>query len=524
MRESLFTLTSNARAEYIQCSRKEDKVPGWRVGKHSFIPYDNVALSLAGSGSRGGSDDGGRPVIMTPLLQEVIKLLQLSRVELEEFISQELQENPALEEGSAEEADASFNLSSLESQLNSADDFAEMIERAEREQIMRALKILERSSEHLPVDGLGTIDCREYLATYFNSIHGSLTAEAVSEDAVCAAPEGEFSSQKTALEDHLVWQLRMSKFSAEETAIAMLIVQNLDRNGYLAATLEDICLATGGTGEKAAAVLKRVQSLDPVGVAARNLRECLLKQLETLQLQDPLAIRIVESYLSNLESSSYDVLAKELGVEIAAIADAAHLIASLEPKPSRGFEQDEVWTVLPDVFVEKLGDQYKIYLNEDGLPRLRVNSRYRRMAGQESAAEEQSRKYLQEKVRAATCLIKSIKQRQQTLFRVTQSIFKFQQDFLEHGVSALRPMVLRDVAEDIHMHESTVSRAVANKYVHTPYGLFELKFFFSTPTEGPDPLDPSEHIVSRLSADSLKIARRTAAKYCGETPLPTRPK
>jgi RNA polymerase sigma-54 factor len=212
------------------------------------------------------------------------------------------------------------------------------------------------------------------------------------------------------------------------------------------------------------------------------------------------------------------------------------MIASLEPKPSRGYEQDEVRTVLPDVFVEKVGDEYLIYLNDDGVPRLRVSSLYRRMAGQEGVAEEQARQYLQEKVRAATWLIKSIQQRQQTLFRVTQSIFKFQQEFLDYGVSHLKPMVLRDVAEDIHMHESTVSRATANKYVHTPQGLFELKFFFQSGLKSgngedvasesvkekirgiigaEDPRKPysDQHIAAMLSTDSIDIARRTVAKY-----------
>jgi RNA polymerase sigma-54 factor len=223
-------------------------------------------------------------------------------------------------------------------------------------------------------------------------------------------------------------------------------------------------------------------------------------------------------------------------VSIDEIAEAAHLIASLEPKPSRGFEQDEVRTVLPDVFVEKVGGEYVIFLNDDGVPRLRVNSLYRRLAGQEGAAEEQARQYLQEKVRAAHWLIKSIQQRQQTLFRVTQSIFKFQEEFLDHGVSHLRPMVLRDVAEDIDMHESTVSRATANKYVHTPQGLFELKFFFQSGLRGgngedvasesvkekirniistEDPRKPysDQHIAAALSTDSIEIARRTVAKY-----------
>jgi RNA polymerase sigma-54 factor len=271
-------------------------------------------------------------------------------------------------------------------------------------------------------------------------------------------------------------------------------------------------------------------------VAARDLRECLLIQLENLKLSDSLAAKIVANYLSFLESKRYEKLAKELAVTIDEIAEAAHLIASLEPKPSRGFEQDEVRTVLPDVFVEKVGGEYVIFLNDDGVPRLRVNSLYRRLAGQEGAAEEQARQYLQEKVRAAHWLIKSIQQRQQTLSRVTQSIFKFQQEFLDHGVSHLRPMVLRDVAEDIDMHESTVSRATANKYVHTPQGLFELKFFFQSGLRGgngedvasesvkekirhiisaEDPRKPysDQHIAAALSTDSIEIARRTVAKY-----------
>jgi RNA polymerase sigma-54 factor len=262
----------------------------------------------------------------------------------------------------------------------------------------------------------------------------------------------------------------------------------------------------------------------------------LLTQLENLGLGDSLAARIVADYLGHLESRRYEKMARELGVAIDEIAAAAHLIASLEPKPSRGFEQDEVRVVLPDVFVEKIGDEYLISLNDDGVPRLRVSSLYRRMAGQEGAEEVQARQYLQEKVRAAAWLIKSIQQRQQTLYRVTQSIFKFQLEFLDHGVRRLKPMVLRDVAEDIHMHESTVSRATANKYVHTPQGLHELKFFFQSglSTEnGEDVASESvkekirgiiadedrrkpysdQHIAALLSNDAIGIARRTVAKY-----------
>jgi RNA polymerase sigma-54 factor len=380
------------------------------------------------------------------------------------------------------------------------------------------------------------LDWQEYLDTHSNAIHGSLTAEATSEDGD-APPSWENSlTKKTSLEDHLIWQLRLSRISPDEEAVGLYIIGNLDENGYLALPLEEVCRVTGCTSESAEALLKRIQFFDPVGVAARDLRECLLAQLENLNLKDSLAARIVADYLGHLESKRYEKLARELATTVDEIADAAHLIASLEPKPSRGFEQDEIRTVLPDVFVEKIGDEYVIYLNDDGVPRLRVSSLYRRMAGQNGAEEEQARQYLQEKVRAATWLIKSIQQRQQTLYRVTQSIFKFQQEFLDHGVSHLKPMVLRDVAEDIHMHESTVSRATANKYVHTPQGLFELKFFFQSGLRAgngedvasesvkekirgiiaaEDPRKPfsDQHIAALLSQDTIDIARRTVAKY-----------
>ena len=458
-------------------------------------------------------------LVMTPQLQQAIKLLQLSRVELQEMISKELQENPALEEGAADETEAG--------EQARAEVPAESVEPVPEPVINREVSA---------VDKIGTLDWQEYLDTHSNSIHGSLTAEATSDDGDGPPSWENNLTKKTSLEDHLIWQLRLSKISEKEEAIGLYIIGNLDENGYLSLPLEDICRVTESTPEEAEAVLKRIHFFDPVGVAARDLIECLLTQLENLGLGDNLAARIVANHLGHLESKRYEKLARELGVPIDEIADAAHVIASLEPKPSRGFEQEEVRIVLPDVFVEKIGDDYVIYLNDDGVPRLRISSLYRRMVGQEGEAEEQARQYLQEKVRAATWLIKSIQQRQQTLYRVTQSIFKFQQDFLDHGKSHLKPMVLRDVAEDIHMHESTVSRATANKYVHTPQGLFELKYFFQSGLKtdnGEDVASESvkekirhiiaaedtrkpysdQHIAALLSNDSIDIARRTVAKY-----------
>lgn len=457
---------------------------------------------------------------MTPQLQQAIKLLQLSRVELQEMISKELQENPVLEEGSTEDAETGEQ------------------PRAEAppENPGPVLEPVIPNRELSAVDKIGTLDWQEYLDSHSNSIHGSLTAEATADDGD-APPSWENSiTKKTSLEDHLIWQLRLSKMTEKEESIGFYIICNLDESGYLTLSLEDVSRATESTVEETEAVLKRILFFDPVGVAARNLRECLLTQLANLGLEGSLAARIVADYISYLESKRYEKLARELGVTIDEIADAAHVIASLEPKPSRGFEQEDVRTVLPDVFVEKISNDYVIYLNDDGVPRLRVSSLYRRIVGQQGEAEEQARQYLQEKVRAATWLIKSIQQRQQTLYRVTQSIFKFQREFLDHGVSRLRPMVLRDVAEDIHMHESTVSRATANKYVHTPQGLFELKFFFQSGLKGgngedvasesvkekirgiiagEDPRKPysDQYIAAMLSNASIDIARRTVAKY-----------
>ena len=458
-------------------------------------------------------------LVMTPQLQQAIKLLQLSRLELQEMISTELQENPALEEISAGEPEAA-EPSHPEVQADSPEPVIEPV-------INREMSV---------VDKLGTPDWQEYLDTHSNDMHAPIT-DAMSDDGDSPPSWENNLTKKTSLEDHLIWQLRLSKITEKEEAVGLYIIGNLDENGYLALPLEDICRVIESTPEEAEAVLKRIQFFDPVGVAARDLRECLLAQLENLGLSDSLAARIVADYIPHLESKRYEKLARELGVPIDEIAAAAHVIASLEPKPSRGFEQEEIRIVLPDVFVEKVDDEYVIYLNDDGVPRLRISSLYRRMVGQEGEAEEKARQYLQEKVRAATWLIKSIQQRQQTLYRVTQSIFKFQQEFLEHGRNKLKPMVLRDVAEDIHMHESTVSRATANKYVHTPQGLFELKFFFQsgiTVRDGggdiasesvkekirniiaaEDTRKPysDQHIAALLSNDSIDIARRTVAKY-----------
>jgi RNA polymerase sigma-54 factor len=457
-------------------------------------------------------------LVMTPQLQQAIKLLQLSRVELEELISQELQENPTLEEGPPEEKEGG--------QEAAVAGEAEISETA----------LPEVKRELSTADKIGTLDWQEYIDTHSNSVHGSLTAEASRDDDEGPPSWENTLTKKTSLEDHLVWQLRMSRLTEREEAIGSYMIGNLDEHGYLGISLEEVCQATEATAKETERVLKQIQLFDPVGVAARDLRECLLVQLENLGLSSSLAARIVSDHLHQLENKRYDRLARDLGVSVEEVVDAAHLIASLEPRPARGFEEEEIRTIIPDVSVEKISDEYVVFLNDDGIPRLRVSSLYRRLAGREGEEEESARQYLQEKVRAATWLIKSIQQRQQTLYRVTQSIFKFQHDFLDLGVRHLKPMVLKDVAEDIGMHESTVSRATANKYVHTPQGLFELKYFFQSglksgngedvasesvkdkirgiiSTEDPKRPYSDQYIAGLLSQESIDIARRTVAKY-----------
>jgi len=458
-------------------------------------------------------------LVMTPQLQQAIKLLQLSRIELEEMIAQELQENPALEEEIAAE--------SGEKAEDEPKNDAVPPESAPEPEISRELSA---------TDKIGTLDWQEYIESHSNSIHGSLTAEATRDDNDGPPSLENTLSKSVSLEDHLIWQLRLSGLTDREKSIGAYIIGNLDGNGYLEVSLEEICQATDAEPPEAERVLKEIQRFDPIGVAARDLRECLLIQLESLSLEGTLAARLVSDHLAQLETRRYEKLARELGVTAEEIDEAARVIASLQPKPAQGFEQEEVHTIIPDVGIEKVGDKYEVFLNDEGIPRLRVSSLYRRLATHEGGEEAEARQYLQEKVRAAAWLIKSIHQRQQTLFRVTQSIFKFQNDFLEYGVSQLKPMVLRDVAEDIGMHESTVSRATANKYVHTPQGLFELKFFFQSGLKagngedvasetvkvkirgiisGEDPRKPhsDQHIAGLLSKEAIDIARRTVAKY-----------
>ncbi len=455
-------------------------------------------------------------LVMTPQLRQAIKILQVSRAELETLIDQELVENPVLEETPVDREEAASDTldgdnAAAEEPVAAADD-----------------------REGADAKDLQEIDWKDYLESYGNDLQGSISGSARDEDDDRRSTLENLPVKRQSLTDHLLWQLRMSELGPTEEYAGALLVGNLDADGYLRMTVEEVAFLGNTDRDVVERVLAHIQHFDPSGVAARSLSECLLIQLGDLGLEDSLAARIVRDHLGLLESRRLDRLAKELGVTVDEVADAARVISVLDPKPARDYGDGEVRYVTPDVYVHKVGEDYVVTLNEEGLPRLRVSSFYRRMLGSDGSPE--ARGYIQEKMRAATWLIKSIHQRQRTLYMVTSSIVRFQREFLDRGVYALRPLVLKDVAQDIGMHESTVSRATAGKYVHTPQGTFELKYFFTSSLksgygeevsaesvrerikaiiEGEDAQKPlsDQHIAEVLCRENVDIARRTVAKY-----------
>jgi RNA polymerase sigma-54 factor len=461
-------------------------------------------------------------LVMTPQLRQAIKILQVSRAELETLVDQELTENPVLEEQQADEKlEGNAEVPTVDGQNGSEDWQAEA----------------ESKPEVETAASVGEIDWKEYAENYSNDIHGATGHGAASDDDDRRAALENILVKRTLLPDHLMWQLRLSDLSDAEKEVGGIIIGSLDKDGYLPIQVEEVAFLANTWPDVAIVeqVLRRIQEFDPPGVAARDLAECLLIQLRQLELaDDSLPARIVRDFLPMLESRRFDRLARDLGATIEQVAEATKVISVLEPKPGRDFSDADTRYVTPDVHVHKVGDEYVVTLNEEGLPRLRVSSFYRQMLGSNGSPE--ARGYIQEKMRAAAWLIKSIHQRQRTLYMVTSSIVKFQRDFLDGGVAHLRPLVLKDVANDIGMHESTVSRATAGKYVHTPQGTFELKYFFTSSLRGGHGSEVSaesvkekireiiskedskkplsdQYIAELLGKEQIDIARRTVAKY-----------
>jgi RNA polymerase sigma-54 factor len=318
--------------------------------------------------------------------------------------------------------------------------------------------------------------------------------------------------------------------------IGEYIIGNLDKDGYLQATYDDIALDTGYSKEVVKGVLEKIQSFDPVGVASQNLKECLLKQTEILPGDTSLIRNILVYHMKDLERRKYQVIAKGLKVSMKEVIEACDIIAHMEPRPGREFNDKEVQYITPDIYVFKVDDEYVVVLNEDGQPKIKVSPFYKNILSSDRMMPNRTKEYIQEKLRSAVWLVKSVYHRQTTIINVMKSIIKFQRNFFDYGTSYLKPLVLRDVAEDIQMHESNISRVTTNKFVNTPHGIFELKYFFNSGISSDDgeniasesvknkikniiqkedshkPLSDQE-IADILKKQGVNIARRTVTKY-----------
>ncbi|MFN7131153.1 MAG: RNA polymerase factor sigma-54 [Myxococcales bacterium] len=464
-------------------------------------------------------------LVMTPQLQQAIKLLQLSRMELVDLIREEMEQNPLLEEpdGLQEQDERSPGEASLEAETVQAPDAPEAA----------------RTEEVKGEDGANKdIDWEQYLESY-QTLGSTAPSQKnqISED----LPSLEsLLTKKSTLFDHLEWQVSMTRFTEEEAHVALLIIASLDDDGYFKVEgfqgdpLIRVAQEANCSIKTAEAVLKRIQQFDPIGVGARDLQECLLIQARKLGGEEGIVGAIIKRHMKLLESKNLPAIARAMNVTLEEVITAVKIISNMEPRPGRAFSGEEPQYITPDVYVHKVGDKYVTVLNDDGLSKLRVSNTYR--SALKTAGTGQAKDYIQDKLRSAVWLIRSIHQRQRTIYKVTESIVKFQRDFLDKGIAHLKPLILRDVAEDIGMHESTVSRVTTNKYVHTPQGIYELKFFFNSSInkvggdeiaseavknhikqivaqeDGKNPYS-DQKIVEILRSQGIEIARRTVAKY-----------
>ena len=460
-------------------------------------------------------------LVMTPQLQQAIKLLQLSRLELVDTINQEMEENPLLEEVSTDD------MASEEAAIEAEED----VHSIEKEEAKTPERASELTGEG---DGREEFDWNNYLEDYgpVGMSYDRADSEAPTLD--------NFLTQSPSLTEHLMWQMKLSPLSEEEMRVGAQIVGNLDNNGYLCATIAEIAQLEHVGENDVEAVLKKIQEFDPPGIAARDLQECLLIQARLLDPDNQLLAFIIRDHLKDLELKNYVHIARKLKTPLKEVETAVLMIAKMDPKPGSIYSEERAQTIIPDVYVVKSGDDYKIILNDDGMPRLRISNFYREimagLGGHDAAEEENGKKYIRDKVQSATWLIKSIQQRQKTIYRVAESIVRHQRDFFDKGINYLKPLVLRNIAEDVEMHESTISRVVTNKYLHSHRGIFEMKYFFGSSiaqTSGEniasksvkeelkklvaeeEPKKPYSdcEIVDLLKARGIDIARRTVAKY-----------
>jgi RNA polymerase sigma-54 factor len=457
-------------------------------------------------------------LVMTPSLQQAIKLLQMSKLELVDEITQELTVNPVLEEAQ---------------------------EPREGEAPEPEVRTDEPApAPEKPAEGLDSFQEIDYQSYFQDYLDAGYTPRPPSEE-IEAPPLENTLTRPQNLSEHLLWQLAMNIPEGIDREIGKAIIGNLDEDGYLKATVEEIQTMGAFPTADVERVLSQIQEFDPTGVAARDLRECLLIQVRALDMEETPQETMIRDHMDLLQGRKIKELAQALGCTQEEIHRHLEIIRGLDPKPGKKYNVDRSSYVVPDVYVVKVDGEYTIVLNEEGLPRLRVSSFYRRMVDRSNTqVTREARDYVREKLSSALRLIKSLEERQRTIYKVARSIVNFQRKFLDHGFEHLRPLVLRDVADDIQMHESTVSRVVNNKYMHTPRGLFEMKFFFHSGIASAQGDDVSSLAVKErikklvaeensgrpysdaalakiLANEGLQIARRTVAKYREELRIPS---
>jgi len=469
-------------------------------------------------------------LVMTPQLQQAIKLLQLNRLELADVVNQELMENPLLEE-IAETIENPEGLESSERQASSDPSIdAPTSESPLGDEFANRKEVQEKL-----LNGKEEFDWEAYVEDVNNNQSSIPSVRVSNED----LPSFEnILTKTTTLNDHLHWQLNLSALAPDEKKFGELVIGNLSDDGYLLASLDDIAAEASIDQEDAVEILKEMQRFDPLGVCSRNLQECLMIQAEFMKPRNEIVEKIIQSHLPDLERKNYQAVGRALGISMDEVIVATKIILEFEPKPGRSFvASDNTQYITPDIYVYKVGGEFVITLNEDGMPKLRVSSYYKNVLSSAKQDGNVTKEYIQDKLRSAVWLIRSIHNRQKTIYKVTESIVKHQKDFFEKGVGYLKPMILKDVAADIGMHESTVSRVTTNKFVHTPVGIFELKYFFNSSISSADggadvaseavkekirqmvskedaskPLS-DQRIVELLRVENIEIARRTVAKY-----------